>query len=640
MCGIVGALHFKSSPTEVDAATLSRMRDTMVHRGPDGAGIWLSQDRRVGLGHRRLSIIDLSDQARQPMCALDGSLQITYNGEIYNHADLRRELIELGHYEWTTDHSDTEVILRAYLQWGHECLHRFKGMFAFGLWDDRRRELWLVRDRLGVKPLYYALRGDQLLFASEIKALLEHPDQKARLDEDALFHFLSFLASPGPETLFKGIRKLACGHWLIVREDGTVREQRYWDAAEAALQLPAMAQDEAAALVLEELRRAVQRRKVADVPVGVFLSGGLDSSCNAALFAEEDPGGVRTYNVAYAGDPESYKNEHTYAREVARFVGAQHKEVFLEADDATRFLPRMIEYQDEPIADPVCVPLYYVAKLARDDGMVVCQVGEGADELFCGYDHWRHMLRLAQWNDLPIPRFVKSLGLAALDASGKRFHPYRERLRRAASGVEPFWGGAESFTQAEKEHLLSNAFRSRYRGRTSWEAIEPHWKRFCGSTIEQSHMNWMTYIDLNLRLPELLLMRVDKMTMAVSLEARVPYLDHALVELALGLPQAIKYQGGELKPLLKSAVKGLVPDAIITRKKQGFGAPLKEWFLEPLGEQAKATIRRFAARTPYFDSTRVESWLCRAEPRQIWYLQNLALWHERFIEGKEQRNLG
>lgn len=634
MCGIVGALSFKQSHFRISEAFIRQMRDTMPHRGPDGTGVWIHPEGRCGLGHRRLAIIDLSDTALQPMASADGEVQVAFNGEIYNHAELREELKKLGHLDWKTDHSDTEVIIRAYYEWGIDCLDRFRGMFALAIWDGRAKEMWLVRDRLGIKPLYYSIHHGRIVFASEIKALLQDPDQRAEVDEDALFHFLSFMASPGPDTLFAGIRKLPCGRWLRISEDGTIREHRYWDALKNADPQPNITREEAAERVISELRRAVSIRKVGDVPVGVFLSGGLDSSTNAALFAEGDAAAVKTYNVAYEGDPVSYRNEHEYAREVAAFVDAEHHEVFLSSEDALSFLPEMIDFQDEPIADPVCVPLYYVSKLARDDGTIVCQVGEGADELFCGYNQWRYMLKLSRWNDLPFPKFMKKGGLAALDAFGKRLNPARERLRRAADGLPPFWGGAEAFTQPEKELLLSDSMNTKFRGRTSWEMVEPIYRHFTEHAHERSHLNWMSYIDLNLRLPEMLLMRVDKMTMAVSLEGRVPFLDHKLVELVMGLPAKVKYDGGELKPLLKQAVKGIIPDSVIARKKQGFGMPVDEWFNERLAAPARSTILGFCRKTGYFDSARVESWLTGASAKQRWYLLNLALWHERYIEGQ------
>ncbi|MQA67430.1 MAG: asparagine synthase (glutamine-hydrolyzing), partial [Alphaproteobacteria bacterium] len=379
MCGIAGVLSFDPVRFGVDRESLVAMRDAMVHRGPDGAGAWTDAEGRVGLAHRRLAVIDLSAAADQPMVSADGALALVFNGEIYNHAALRQELVGLGHREWRTDHSDTEVILHAYRRWGIGCIERFRGMFAFALWDAPERTLWLVRDRLGVKPLCYAHDERGIRFASEIKALLTDPAQPRAVDEDALFHFLSFLTTPAPQTLFAGIRKLPAGGLLRVQADGTMEERRWWDVLDHAAPMPDGGADPAPRL-LSELRDAVAIRKLADVPVGVFLSGGVDSSTNLALFSEGEDSRVKAFSITYAGDQASVADEMPFARAMARRTGAEHWEHELTQRDLLDFLPRMIALQDEPIADPVCVPVYYVSKLAREHGVVVAQVGEGADE--------------------------------------------------------------------------------------------------------------------------------------------------------------------------------------------------------------------------------------------------------------------
>src|SRR6476660_4108354 len=273
MCGINGVLSFANSAFRVSESYLTRMRDVMAHRGPDGAGIFLSDDRRLGLGFRRLAIIDLSERAMQPMSNEDSTLWVVFNGEIYNHAEIRAELESRGGHRWKTDHSDTEVILHAFEEWGIECVHKFRGMFAIALWDARARQLWLVRDRIGIKPLYYSAHHGRITFASEIKALLQDPDQPRSVHEEAFFHYLSFLTTPAPQTLFDGIRKLPGGTWLRVKEDGTITEHRYWDVWDNNNPLIGWSEDDIAARLLDELRTAVKYRKVSDVPVGVFLSG-------------------------------------------------------------------------------------------------------------------------------------------------------------------------------------------------------------------------------------------------------------------------------------------------------------------------------------------------------------------------------
>ena len=631
MCGIVGALVFDKASFRITEPYISRMRDVMTHRGPDGAGVWIATDGRVGLGHRRLSIIDLSDAATQPMCNEDGTIWVSFNGEIYNHAEIRTELESIGGHRWKTDHSDTEVILHAFEEWGIECLQKFRGMFAIALWDARARQLWLVRDRIGIKPLYYSIHHGRITFASEIKALLQDSDQPRSVHEEAFFHYLSFLTTPAPQTLFDGIRKLPGGTWLRIKDDGTITEHRYWDVWDHTTPLIGWSEDDIAARLLNELRTAVKLRKVSDVPVGVFLSGGIDSSTNAALFSEGETRPVKTFSIGYQGEYQSYQNELHYARRMAQEVGADHHERLLTIDDLLDFLPLMIKLQDEPIADPVCVPVYYVSKLARDNGVIVCQVGEGSDELFWGYSAWKQMLQLQQWNDLPVPRWLKRFGLLSLGALGKTQGRKYEYLRRGSLGQQIFWGGAEAFTEEQKSRLLSPRLARQLRGATSWDAIRPIRQRFEDKAWEKGHLNWMSYIDLNLRLPELLLMRVDKMSMGVSLEGRVPFLDHKFVEFAMSIPERVKTKHGTLKHILKKSVRGVIPDELIDRPKQGFGVPVYEWFFDRLGEYAESELEMFCKKTDFLNPNEVSRLVRERRGPEVWYLLNFALWWKEYI---------
>jgi asparagine synthase (glutamine-hydrolysing) len=624
-------MAFKASPFEITEDYVARMRDTMAHRGPDGVGVWVSPDCKVGLGHRRLSIIDLSTVANQPMSNEDDTLWVVFNGEIYNHADVRAELMAIGGHTWKTDHSDTEVILHAFEQWGIDCLHKFRGMFAIALWDATKRELWLVRDRIGVKPLYYSVHSGRLTFASEIKALLQDPDQKRAVHEEAFYHYLSFLTTPAPQTLFEGIQKLPGGTWLRISETGETREQRYWDAWDNATPLRDISEEVAARLVLDELRTAVKLRKVSDVPVGVFLSGGIDSSTNAVLFSEGEGGPVKTFSIGYDGEYQTYQNELHYAKQVAEMVGAEYYERRLTQDDLLDFLPQMVHLQDEPIADPVCVPVYYVSKLARDNGVIVCQVGEGSDELFWGYPSWKQALQAQERMNLPVPRAMKKAGLKGLQLWGKDQSLYYEWLRRGSCGQPIFWGGAEAFYEPAKQRLLSPRLRQKFDGFSSWEALRPIHARFKAKAWDSSPLHWMTYVDLNLRLPELLLMRVDKMSMGVSLEGRVPFLDHKFVELALSLPPALKTKDGELKHVLKKSVRGLLPDEIIDRKKQGFGVPVYEWIFDRLGAKARQELCAFCDQTDFLDKNEVLNLMDQSRGAQVWYLLNFALWWKEYI---------
>tara|TARA_B100000519_G_scaffold203428_1_gene226702 strand:+ start:8371 stop:10275 length:1905 start_codon:yes stop_codon:yes gene_type:complete len=631
MCGIVGSLSFNSSSFKITEPFINEMRDSLTHRGPDGFGTWISDKNQVGLGHRRLSIIDLSHAAGQPMSNEDNTLWLTYNGEIYNHAEIRKELESLGYNKWKTDHSDTEVILYAFQQWGIDCIHRFRGMFAFGLWDEINHELWLVRDRIGIKPLYYSIHNNRINFASEIKALLKDQDQHRSVNEESFFHYMTFFTTPAPETLFKGIKKLQAGNWLRISADGTLREHRYWDVLDHTKSMEGIPEEEISEMLLSELRISVNLRKVSDVPIGVFLSGGIDSSTNAALFSENGDR-VNTFTIGYDREYASYQNELVYAKMMAEKVNGYYNEKLLSIDDLLNYLPNMVSSQDEPISDPVCVPLYYVSKLAKENGITVCQVGEGADELFWGYDNWKRFWLAQKYNDFPIPRIIKRTFLLGMEYLGMKNSFKYEALRRGCAGQPLFWGGAIAFTDSQKQNMLSSRLKKYFSNYSSWEVIKPIRENFEENAYEKSNLNWMTYLDLRLRLPELLLMRVDKMSMSVGLETRVPFLDHKFVELAMSIPESIKTKNKEKKAILKQSVRNLIPSEIIDRPKQGFGVPVYEWFFDKLGEKAKNDLYSFTKKTDYLSQNSIDVLFQKKEMLQIWHILNFAMWYNRYID--------
>lgn len=635
MCGICGILNLNNGEG-VSEDLITAMRGTMIHRGPDDAGLYISKDGKIGLGHRRLSIIDLSPRAKQPMSNEDKTIWIVLNGEIYNYKSLQKQLKQHGHI-FKSD-SDTEVIVHLYEEKGIDCVHDLEGMFAFAIWDEKEERLFLVRDRIGIKPLYYTQINTKFLFASEIKALLADPDVPRRVNEEAFYHYLSFLTTPAPDTLFEGIKKLAGGCWLQVSADGQIREKRYWDVLDHTTPLTGISEEVISKKILSELRRAVQYRKVSDVPVGVSLSGGIDSSTNAALFSEGQSEPVKTFSIGYQGEYKSYPNEFQYARQMADLVGAEHHERSLSLDDLLDFIPDMVHFQDEPIADPTCVPTYYVSKLARDNGVIVCQVGEGSDELFWGYPGWKTALQLEHLNRLPIPNLLKKFGLAVLKLMDKNKSMLYEQLRRAACDEPIFWGGAEVFTEETKKRILSPRLREKFKDYSSYVAIQPIRARFEAKAVEKTPLNWMTYIDLNLRLPELLLMRVDKMSMAASLEARVPFLDHKFVELVMSIPESVKTKNGVLKYILKKAVRGLIPDELIDRKKQGFGVPMYEWFFDRLGETTRQELTDFCDRTDFLDKQELMNLFDQGAGLKVWCLLNFAMWWKEYCDSSYKHN--
>jgi asparagine synthase (glutamine-hydrolysing) len=613
------------------------MRDSMEHRGPDDCGLHLSPDRSVGLGHRRLTIVDLSAAGRQPMSNEDGTVWITFNGEIYNHQELRHDLEGHGHrYRSMTD---TESVIHLYEEQGVECLQNLRGMFAFGLWDSRRKRLLLARDRLGVKPLYYAYHDGCFLFSSEIKALLSYPGFPRDLEEASLYHYLTFLTTPAPSTLFKGIHKLPAGYRLVLEKGKEARSEAYWDAI-VSNGPSHQTEGEVAERIQALLSESIGLRMMSDVPFGVLLSGGLDSSTNVALMDRISDRPVETFTVGYK-EQESY-NEFQSARQIAEIFKTNHHEILIDQDELFEFLPSLVHYQDEPIADPVCIPLYYVSKLAKDNGVTVVQVGEGSDELFCGYPGYLQALEFQRriWPGLSaLPGFLKKALFRSAFALSERYHrgyQFREYLRKAVEGQEPFWGGAIGFSETDKHKVLSPQFREKWRGLNSYEAIQPHYERIAELKPESDPLERMIYLELKLRLPETLLMRVDKITMATSVEARVPFLDHRLVEFAMGLSMDMKVSQ-DTKSILKKAVEGVIPNEIIHRKKQGFSVPVKEWVLERLGGVMEEVFRRSELRErELFDYEYVNRMLAvhRAGSLNfsgpLWNLLNLHLWYDHW----------
>jgi asparagine synthase (glutamine-hydrolysing) len=646
MCGICGILA-TSPGFDASKETVIAMRDTMVHRGPDDAGAdaWGADDCRVALGHRRLSIVDLSPAGHNPMPNEDETVWITFNGEIYNHLSLRAELEAKGHRY--RSHCDTESIVHLWEEDGPRCVERLQGMFAIAIWDQRRGELFLARDRLGIKPLYYAEPPGGFVFGSEIKALLAHPAIGPELDEEAFFHYLTFVSTPAPLTMFKGISKLAPGERMIVRADGSIERDIFWTpmSERAEQEVASLSEELMEERLLELLRASIKKRMMADVPFGVFLSGGVDSSTNVALMSELMSGPVRTFSVAFR-EYEAY-NELEYAREIAQRFGTDHHEVIIDWQDLESFLPEMIFHQDEPLADWVCVPLYYVARLARENGTIVVQVGEGSDELFHGYDGYIQAARFARRIWKPMQRVPAPLrrgagqAVTALARRVGRGEVHALKIAEAAEGRLPFWGGAICYQGAIKERVVAQNGRV---GPDSYEVVRRFWEAAERERPSADLLQKMTYLELKQRLAELLLMRVDKMTMATSVEARVPFLDHELVEFALALPPRMKVRDGVGKYLLKrTASRSLLPSHIVYRKKQGFGAPVAEWFRGELGRRAQDHIKTSALREHrLLDYGEVDR-MWEAHRRgpvnwafHLWALYNVSAWYDYWVAGRRR----
>jgi asparagine synthase (glutamine-hydrolysing) len=640
MCGICGVWEYGAGEGRIESSLLTRMRDEMTHRGPDDAGELIFDKRRGGFGFRRLSIIDLSAAGHQPMHGCDDRTWLVFNGEIYNHAVLRADLEKRGHKY--SSRTDSETILHLYEERGLDFIHDLEGDYGIALWDANKEQLVLVRDRIGVKPLYFYHKDGRFIFASEIKAILQHPAVTPDIDEQALYHYLTFLTTPAPATLFRDIQKIPAGHILIVKRDGTLNMQRYWDALPPQ-QAAGGTEQEQRAEILRLLRDSIRKRMMSDVPFGVFLSGGVDSSANVALMSEQMSRPVETFTVGFS-DAE-YLNELEQARRIARQFGANHHEVIISEKEMHDFLPQMVFHQDEPIADPVCVPLYYVSKLARDSGTIVVQVGEGADEIFSGYENYVRHLRIyenfwrhAETLPLSLRRAISNLSRPALEATGRK-RVEIELIRRLGANEPLFWGATVVYDETFKPRVLAPQMRERLNGLSSLRVVESYLKRIDEERPDAEFLARMTYLELKLRLPELLLMRVDKITMATSVEARVPFLDHHLVEYALSLPRALKVEGVSGKHILKRSLEEILPHDLLYERKRGFGAPVREWFRESLGgwfddHLMNSTMRRRELLDYGFVSRMLEEHRRRTKDWgfHLWALLNLSLWYERWIE--------
>jgi asparagine synthase (glutamine-hydrolysing) len=633
MCGICGVVNLGPRADAVGQPRLQAMADTLRHRGPDADGYYVSEDHRVGLAFRRLSIVDLAT-GDQPMANEDETIWLVFNGEIYNHADHRPGLEARGHR--FRSRCDAEVILHLYEEYGVDCIHHLRGMFAFAVWDSRRRQLLLARDRIGVKPLYFATTPTALIFGSEIKALLAHPDLQPRLDESALSLYLTFAATPAPQTLFAGAQKLPPGHRLVVDVDGgQPRLERYWEPLPDPVERATRRRPEEYVERLETLvRESIGLRMMSDVPYGAFLSGGVDSSLNVALMAELADRPVHTFSVAIEDDPTS--DELHFARAVAERYGTRHHEVVIGERDFLSYLPELVWHQDEPLADPVCVPLHAISEAARDTGTKVIQVGEGSDELFSGYTSyafftdfhrriWRPYLRLPS----PVRR-AAAASLAPLLTLDRA-----DVLRRGADHGELFWGGAVPFYDSHKHRLLVDGGDG-----SGQSAVAALYAEVDRGVPHPSQLDRMIGIELRQRLPELLLMRVDKVTMGSSLEARVPYLDHKLVEFALAMPSEVKYRDGITKWVLKRVAERVGLDReLVYRRKRGFCGSATNMLSPRLLARAEQDILDSGFARSRFNMDFVRQMLAeqrsgRADHNfRLWTLWNLVAWHACWFEG-------
>jgi asparagine synthase (glutamine-hydrolysing) len=630
VCGICGIFHFDRE-NKVERTMLEALNRQIVHRGPDDAGFYLSEN--VGLAMRRLSIIDLQT-GHQPVSNEDGTISIVYNGEIYNHSELRTQLEARGHRYRSK--SDTETIVHLYEEYGRDCVQHLRGMFAFALWDGRSRRLFAARDRIGIKPFYYFRNAGMFLFASEIKSLLAHPNMRARLSQAGLPEYLAFGYLSGEETLFEGIRKLLPGHTLELDETGALRIRSYWDlpSPSATEVRPKSYYVKTYRTMLED---CVASHLMSDVPLGVFLSGGLDSSAVAGLMTKIRREPIETFSVGYE---EADYSELPYARAVAQHLGSVHHEVRVSRKEFFDALPRLIWHEDEPLVWPSSVSLYFVARLARERVTVVL-TGEGSDETLAGYTRypwtvWNsrfdkvYRSLTTEWFRRQVRESVADSAWLGPESRRKLQHTFlgRDGNSWASFYFDNFYSG---FSSLDQLGLLADT--------SEWSAEAPYrnaldwWERSSGDLLKR-----LLYTDIKTYLVELC-MKQDNMSMAASIESRVPFLDHVLVEFAATIPSRYETRGLAGKCILKSAVQDLLPQPIIHRRKMGFPTPFKGWLKgQQLGVVENTLTEPRSLGRGLFRPEAVRRVLAdhrmgkadRSE--QIWRLLNLELWHRVFID--------
>lgn len=630
MCGINGIAYSGRSGRQVNPRVLEKMRDIVFHRGPDDGGLFV--EGNIGLGHRRLSIVDVA-HGHQPMFNQDRSCVIVYNGEIYNHADRRGDLIAKGHKFQT--HCDTETILHLYEEYGEDCVEYLRGMFAFAIWDKRKNELFIARDRFGVKPLYYYL-DDQgnLFFGSEIKTILEAGAVKPEINYNALPDQLANHGTSLDETLFRGVKRLLAGHTLRWN-DGRVATRRYWDIRFEPKH-DDLSDVEFVDEWREKFRESVRLRLMADVPLGMFLSGGIDSSAIAAMMSGMVDGPIKTFSVGFS---EREANELEYARVVAQAYKTDHHEITITPEQFFEALPRLVWHEDEPIGFTASVPLYFVSKLAQEHVKVVL-TGEGSDEILAGYGRYQKALTLLSYGEKYesyTPGFLRDVvkgGVATLPgAVGRKLN--RTFLSREADIENLFFDNFSVFPKAMQARLLSADTKARI---AELNPYRPH-QHWLDQTDAEDLLDKLLYVDTKTYLHELL-MKQDQMSMAASIESRVPFLDHELVEFTAKMPEKMKLRGKTTKWILREAMRGILPAEILNRPKMGFPVPIGSWFRNAFsGIVDEYVLSERSLARGIFDSAYVRRLVAEHNAgenhdERLWSLVNFEIWQRQFIDGE------
>tara|TARA_B100001939_G_scaffold331373_1_gene329302 strand:- start:113 stop:1954 length:1842 start_codon:yes stop_codon:yes gene_type:complete len=607
MCGIAGILNFDNSKVNPEIANV--IKSSLEHRGPDFSKVDYINEN-VAMIHSRLAIIDLDDRSNQPMFSEDKRFSIVFNGEIYNYKEIRKSLEQKG-VSFQTD-GDTEVLLKGFIFHGRNILQLLRGQFAFAIHDSYEESFFLARDRVGIKPLYFSIYNDVFIFSSELKAIENSGLIPFKPDLDSYVAYLRHLAVPTNRTGNKNILKLEPGQYLVINKDKSISKNKYWDPF--TFQVDYSITEKDAILKVEELLlESVEYRKVSDVEVGLFLSGGLDSSLIGKIMSRNTNSDVKSFNIDYEEHFSGYQGEVEQARHAASHIDIKLIEDKIQYSDFKQIIDNYSFYQDDLVGDEVGIPLYFLGKSSNNNGIKVVQVGEGADELFYGYEHWLRFIKLN--------RFIKPITKARYD--NFKFSGHRKNmLSNILLNRTSFAGGALGFNLVEIDNLLLEGITDEY---NLVHFVDKKWDSYFSSK-SSSLSKWMTLIDLQIRLPELLLMRMDKLVMQSSIEARVPFLDHKLIEFVLTIPEKIIFNNNKTKPLLKKVASKHLPNEIVNRKKQGFRAPVGEWIKKDEKYFYEA-IKEFNSSTNLFDKEYLNKIILGDDFQKKWYLANLAKWH-------------
>lgn len=628
MCGICGKINLNTD-CHIESNLIKQMMDVMSHRGPDDEGMYIS--KHVGLGHRRLTIIDLNT-GKQPISNEDNQVWIVFNGEIYNYKELQSELKNRGHIFKTN--TDTEVILHLYEDYGEACLAKLRGMFAFAIWDCKKQRLFLARDRIGIKPLYYTITKNGLLFASEIKAIIQDPSVERDVNHNGIYSFLSYTYTPGPETAFKNILKLQPGHYLIL-EKGRLFVKEYWDIDKYYLSSICTKDNDLESNLINILRESVMLHMISDVPVGFLLSGGVDSTAMLSFCQEHLNKDIKTFTVGFEG--QKFGDERLYAKKAAKRYGVEHYETTITEQQFLEFLPEYIWYMEEPVFEPPAVSLYYITKLAREHVKVLIS-GEGGDEAFAGYQTYRNLVWLERLKKIMGPTKKK---IESLMCKAGNIFPI-DKLNKYAPliniSLENYYysraSSPASIFNSHSNHLYSTFFLNEI---NSAFTTQPFYEYF-QTTKDKSDLKKMLYVDTKTWLPDRLLIKADRMTMANSLELRVPLLDHKVLEFAASLPDRQKLNGLTTKYIFKKILKNRIPNEIIKRKKAGFPIPYTGWLYKNKSRVLDILLDRRTLERGIFNKQALQSLLISKWEHtgryssEIFNLLTLELWHRRFID--------